>query len=139
MAKLSAHGAELDRREYPSYRVAVMTDGQILRNHGSGWKLWKRVKPGIQPAAVARKLREKYNARPPIFHEYVKILMDSCNLEHRGQLHMLVTLMPSDPDGVCVEFNDNNQYGGPQVDLDDCVKLCRLYESAMKTEVQETC
>lgn len=137
MAKLSAHGTELDRREYPTYRVAVMSDGQIMRNTGSGWKLWRRVKTGSDVAAYARDSRAKYDARPAIFHEYVQALQDTTSLEFRAQLHMLISLMPSDPDGVWSEFNDSHMYSGADIDIDDCVKLCRLYEAASAVPVSE--
>jgi hypothetical protein len=130
MAKLSAHGNELDRREYPSFRLAVMADGNILRDYGQGWKLYKRLKPGVNAVEYAASSRARYEARPPLFHEYVKAIRDAVAITHRSQLHILVSLMPNDPDGVYSEFNDNNQYSGPQIDLDDAVRLCTLYRSA---------
>ena len=134
MAKLSAHGRELDRMEYASFRVAIMSDGNIMRNSGSGWKLWKRLKPGANAAEYAKRQREKYNARPALFHEYIAALTDAVSLENRGRLHMTVSLMPTDPDGVWSELDS---YSGPLVDLDDCVKLCRLYQVASETPIAE--
>lgn len=130
MAKLKAHGTELDRREYPRYRVAVMSDGNIMRDCGAGWKLWKRVQAGIDVQVYAINTRAKYDARPAIFHEYVKTLQDAVSLAFRSELHELVSLLPSDPDGVWSEFNDHHMYSGADIDLDDCVKLCRIYQAA---------
>ncbi len=121
MARLSAHGQELDRREYPSCRVAVMSDGNIMRNYGQGWKLWKRVKPGIDVRQYAQGLRARYDARPAEFHNYMKALSDACDLEHRARLHMAIDLMPTDPDGVWSTMDDYS-YG---VDLEDIVRACR--------------
>src|SRR5574340_10382 len=135
MAKLSAHGIELDRREYPSGRVAVMSDGKILRNQGFGWKLWKRVKPGVDPKVYAEDARKRYEARPAVFHEYMRELINAADLEHRYRLHTAVSLLPNDPDGVWSEVNDT--YSGYSIDLDDCLKLCRLYEAAMAARSEE--
>lgn len=130
MAKLSAHGKELDRREYPSFRVAVMGDGHILRDNGQGWKLWKQIKPDVDPVGYAAKVRAQYDARPAIFHEYIKALRAAVSLEFRGRLHVLVELMPNDPDGVTVEFNDSTRYSDSGIDLDEAVELCRIYSAA---------
>lgn len=130
MAKLKAHGYELDRREYPAQRVAVMSDGHIMRDYGSGWKLWKKLKPGIDAKDYAKRIRAQYDAHPPVFHAYVKALMDATDIKHRSFLHEAVRLMPTDPDGVWSEFNDF--WYGNEVDLDDCVKLCRLYQEAIR-------
>ena len=131
MAKLKAHGIELDRREYPSSRVAVMSDGNIMRDYGQGWKLYKRLKPDATCSIqeYATNVRAKYDARPAIFHEYVKALMDAVPLTNRGRLHTAVSLMPNDPDGVWSELD--SPFSGPLVDLDDCVKLCRIYSAAI--------
>lgn len=128
-------GLELDRREYPSNRVAVMSDGNIMRNTGQGWKLWKKLKPGVDPADYAQRMRAQSDARPAMFHEYVKALMDAVAIELRGRLHNAVSLMPNDPDGVWSEFD---LWNGPQVDLDDCIKLCALYERAAATTQEVT-
>lgn len=137
MARLKAHGIELDRREYATQRVAVMSDGNIMRDFGTGWKLWKRLKVGVDPKEYAAKCRASYNALPEFFHDYVKTLKDATGLPFRSRLHELVKVMPSDPDGVYSEFNDHT-YGGDTVDLDDCVKLCRLYQAASLIPMEET-
>lgn len=136
MAKLKAHGFELDRQEYASFRLAVMSDGHIMRDYGSGWKLWKKVKPGVDVREYAQRMRARYDARHPVFHEYVKTLMQATDMKHRSFLHEAVRLMPNDPDGVWSEFNDH--WYGNEVDLDDCVKLCRLYQVAAESPISET-
>jgi len=65
MAKLSARGrTEIARfkrtavyhdeftgtdREYV-VKVALMSDGNILRNNGGGWKTWRKIRKGIADA-----------------------------------------------------------------------------------------
>lgn len=127
MAKLSAHGTELARRETPTARIAVMSDGQIMRNQGFGWKLWKRLKPGVNATEYARKFDVHTAAIPVEVHNYIEALRDACDLEHRCRLHQAITLMPNDPDGVWSEFDD---YSGYSLDLDDIVKACRWYQIA---------
>lgn len=121
MAKLSAHGRELDRREYCDCRIAVMSDGNVMRNFGQGWKLYKKVKPGVDIAQYAKDLRAKYDARPEVFHSYIKALIDCTDLEHRARLHMAIDLMPEDPDGVWSEMD----MGYHSVDIEDVVRACR--------------
>jgi hypothetical protein len=45
-------------------RIAIMSNGAVLRNEGSGWKAWKRVKVGVDPVAYAAKAGATYDARP---------------------------------------------------------------------------
>lgn len=138
MAKLSAHGTELARRETPTVRIAVMSDGQIMRNYGQGWKLWRRVKAGVDITAYAAKFDQHTIEIMPELQRYVATLIDACDLEHRARLHTTISLMPSDPDGVWSELND---YSGYTLDLNDICRACRAYEaveSAIKAETVST-
>jgi hypothetical protein len=127
MARLSAHGVELARRETPTGCITVMADGQIMRNQGFGWKLWKRTKPGVNPVEYARKFNERTAAIMPEIRDYIKALMNACDLEHRVRLHTAISLMPQDPDGVWSEFDD---YSGYSLDLDDICRACQAYLAA---------
>jgi hypothetical protein len=109
-----------------------MSDGQIMRNQGQGWKLWKRLKPGVDPAEYARKFRERSAAIMPEVRMYIEALADAVDLEHRWMLHESIVAMPEDPDGCWSALDDY----GCGADLDDIVKACRLYlvaEKATKT------
>ncbi len=129
MAKLSAHGREeLLRLEYPTHRLAVMSDGKILKNSGSGWKEFKRLKPEVKPVDYAIRTKATYDARPRSFHTYVKALIDAVTLENRWRLHTAIELMPTDPDGVWSELDDWN---GPLVEAYECRSLCELYLLAL--------
>ncbi len=128
MAKLSAHGTELARRETPTARIAVMSDGQIMRNWGAGWKLWKKLKPGVDAHEYARKFDERTKAILPQVQMYIDALIDACDLEHRGRLHTAISLMPQDPDGVWSEFDDGSGWSGYSIDLEDIIKACRMYQ-----------
>jgi len=111
----------LARMEFADCRIAIMSDGSVLRNQGAGWKSWKRVKAGVDPVAYAAKARAAYDARSAEFHAYIRALAAACDLEHRAQLNALVDQMPNDPDAVWSMFDD------PAYDLqiEDVVRCCR--------------
>ena len=133
MATLYKHGEKLATRETPNSRIAVMSDGQIMRNYGQGWKLWKRLKPGVDQAEYARKFDARTKALPPEVRDYIQALADAVDLEHRWMLHEAIKAMPQDPDGCWSSVEDY----GYTPDLDDVVKACRLYQAcelAIKTQ-----
>ncbi len=121
MTRLNQHGTELARMEYTDCRIAIMSDGAILRNDGTGWERWKHLKVGVEPAAYAAKAKAAYNSRNAEFHAYIRALAAACSLEHRAQLHALVDQMPEDPDAVWALFED------PRYDLqiEDVLRCCR--------------
>jgi hypothetical protein len=121
MARLNEHGTDLARTEYSDCRVAVMSDGSVLRNQGTGWKRWKRVKPGVDPVNYAAKMRAAYDVRPAEFHSYIRALAAACDLAHRGQLNALVEQMPEDPDAVWSMFDDP----GYELQIEDVARCCR--------------
>ena len=121
MTRLNQHGTELARTEYADCRVAVMSDGSVLRNQGAGWKRWKRVKAGVDPVAFAAKMRASYDARPAEFHAYIRALVAACDLAHRAQLNALVDQMPEDPDAVWSLFDDS----GYELLVEDVARCCR--------------
>jgi len=130
MAKICAHGAIIGTVEYLTHAKRYMSDGVILKNNGpGGWKLAGKVKPGIDPAAAytaaASRLADKLGALPDVA-AYLRALHDLAGMGKRWKLHMAVTMMPDDPDGVWSEACDG--YGdNVHADLDDVCQLCRLY------------
>ena len=133
MAKIAAHGREIGTLEFTSYAKRYMSDGVILKNQGFGWKLYGKVKPGISPeqaynAAKAR--RDAALAERPANANYRKMLHSMCGLNKRWKLHMAISMMPEDPDGVWSEACDG--YGdNVHADLDEIVDLCIAYQAAM--------
>ena len=134
MARLKSHGRELDRREYAAFRVAVMSDGNVMRNVGSGWKLWKKVKAGVDPVHYAKETRKKYNSHPQVFHEYIEALSNTVPLEKRWELHTMISHMPEDPDGVWAHFDDRHLH----LDIKECIQLCRLYRELKDLPAERT-
>jgi hypothetical protein len=134
MARLKTHGTELARTEYGDCCVAVMSDGSVLRNQGYGGRRWKRVKAGVEPAVYATHMRAVYDALPAEFHAYIRALVATCNLEHRGQLNALVDQMPEDPDAVWSLFDDPG-YG---LEIGDVVRCRRARKMLDAVQLRST-
>src|SRR5262249_30288806 len=121
MARLGKHGTELARAEYADCRVVIMSDGHLMRNDGTGWHAWKRLKAGVDPVAYAARLRAAYDARPAEFHAYIRALVAACDLKHRARLNTLVGEMPEDPDAVLAVFDDFDY----DLQIEDVARCCR--------------
>jgi len=124
MAKLKAHGKEIARWELPSSRIALFEDGHLLRNRGDGWKLYRKLKPGVdvvEAAAHRNALMERKLEACPGWARLIKLLNGAASLRNRGLLLACIDMMPSDPDGVWSECNDSL---GLNLTVDDCVELC---------------
>jgi hypothetical protein len=133
MAKCSAHGTEIGTIYKSTSAKRYMSDGVILKNIGFGWKLYGKVKPGIDPKDAYSRAKTKYDealALRPNLAAYIKELHDMAGLSKRWKLHAAVSLMPDDYDGVwseaCDGYNDN-----VSASVDEISHLCRLYQAAM--------
>jgi hypothetical protein len=136
MAKLKCHGQEIGTIHYITKAKRYMSDGTILKNHGEGWKLHGKVKPGIDPATAFQNAQARADEslqKHPLTAEYRRQLHALCGQSKRWQLNAVVALMPDDPDGVWSEACDDWR-NLVDADLDDIVKLCQAYQAA----VQET-
>ena len=138
MAKCKAHGAEIGTIYFTTSAKRYMSDGVLLRNNGFGWKLHGKVKEGRDIAAVYEKAvaaHAEYDAMHPAVTAYRKALHDMAGLSKRWKLHLAVSLMPEDCDGVWSEACDG--YGdNVHADVDEVGALCRLYLSAMAEQKQ---
>lgn len=141
MATLSKHGGELLSIHGLTSDVSYRSDGQIMRNYGSGWKLWKKVKAGVSPVEAAQRAKERTEqadrelpARAAL-HAWV---LDNCPLSHRWKLIETVKLLADDSDGIFSAFDDDFSANGlrGRYSFEDCADLCRLYRAAM-VEAQE--
>lgn len=140
MAKCKAHGAEIGTVYYVTRAKRYMSDGTILHHRGQGWKLFGKVKAGIDPAAAyqsAKTRAEEYWSSHPLTADYRSKLHALCGQGKRAQLHMTVTLMPDDPDGVWSEACDDWRRL-VDADLDDIVALCRAYQLAAQERARDS-
>lgn len=134
MAKVSAHGKIIGTVYLTTKAKRYMSDGKCLVNHGFGWKL-QPLKAGLSAAdAYTNQVahQEKWKAAHPVSALYQAELHEIAPMSDgkRARLHLTIGMMPEDPDGVWSECCDS--YGDKvSADLDDIVKLCRLYRAAM--------
>ena len=122
MAKLKAHGQIIGQFEYVSGRIAVMSDGHVLRNTGGGWKLFRKAKPGITAQQILEGRTKSYNARReacPSLARYVELLAGTTSLENRYIVETSFELLGTDLDGVWAELNDH----GIKVTFEDVQEL----------------
>ena len=133
MAKLSAHGAEVGRIEYATFRRAYMSDGVVLTDDGFGWKLHGKLKPGIVPSEAFERSKAKHEAKlqsRPSLAAYARAMKAIAPLSKRWKLAVSLQAMPDDPDGIWSECCDG--YGDNiEADLDDICELCKLYGAAL--------
>ena len=128
MAKLKAHGTELARFEYANGTIVCMSDGHTLRNRGDGWKLFRKVKPGVDPVYAAEIRRNSFNKRRdacPIWARYVDLLAQTVSRSDRWKLNAAIEIMATDADGVWATLHDE----GIHLDVSEVVELCELYET----------
>lgn len=136
MAKLSAHGTIIGTIEYTCKVKRYMSDGKVLVNHGSGWKISGTLKSGVTPQDAFNRALQKqkdFLAARPAAAEYRRILHDLACASKRAKLHTCVTLMPGDCDGVWSEACDG--YGdNVSASVDEVAELCRAYVAAMSEQ-----
>jgi hypothetical protein len=131
MATLTKHGKEIGRIEYKTSIEAYFENGDILVNHGFGWKEYGKVKPGINPIDVYNKKRESlklHYEKYPIWKSFVSELHEIAGIKDRWKLFEAVKMMPDDPDGVWSEVCDG--YGDNlHASIEEIVILCRKYKA----------
>lgn len=142
MAVLSKHGIELFRIDDLTCRISFRSDGQIMRDNGSGWKLWKRLKAGVDAAEYADRHRAKWEAADkaqPFYCAFRDLLAELVPFKARHWVCVGLQTLPDDPDGLCVELQESGlrySEADPDLSLDDCCKLCEAYR-LMQREREE--
>jgi len=139
MAVLSKHGSELYRYEGITFRLSFRTDGNIMRNNGNGWKLWKRCKAGVDPAEYAERQREYHlqkDRENPGFVRFRALMQELVPFQARYWVQTAIQHLPDNPDGVYTELSESSlRYTDydPELSIDDCVDLCQAYKVATTT------
>ena len=136
MARLASHGRHVII-DCIWYQKAICEDGKILRNNGRGWKICANVKKEYtwQQAAdiKQRSLTALYETLPTV--KALKEWLDKHvkSRAKRAYLKMALDYLGNDVDGFWSELHDQSYNPDvPQLDLDECVEICRLYELAVK-------
>ena len=130
MATLSKHGEELGRIELLTSKIAYFSDGKILRNNGNGWKLYRKVKPGVDPmeAFQARVAAQaQFLDVRPCFVEFKRLFHSMFSFSHRYMAKTGLEMLGNDADGLWSELNDMAHI---DCDISELVELCRLYEAS---------
>ncbi len=134
MAKIAAHGKEIGTVYLTTKAKRYMSDGKILVNHGFGWKLGPKLKPGVTVQEAYRHQVERsrqFAEKHPCAAAYKRELHAMCGISKRWKLHAAITTMPDDCDGVWSECCDG--YGDNiSADVDEVGALCRLYQAAVE-------
>jgi hypothetical protein len=129
MATISKHGEEFLRIERLADKIAYFSDGKILRNQGNGWKLWRKVKPGVDlvaHAAERKAFSERWQSERPAYTAFKREFHAIVSFSERYMFLTLLQTLANDPDGVWVEANDMLRIS---IGVEECCDLCRLYEA----------
>lgn len=130
MATIYKH-SEIGQIERLTHKLCYCLDGKILRNQGAGWKIYGKLKPGIDPQAHFEKARANYAeklATKPAFAAWRREVHKYA-FSKRGLLVEMVKTLGNDIDGLWVELND---LCGIHASLDDCQALVDKYNAAIE-------
>lgn len=130
MATIYKHG-EIGQIERLTHKLCYCLDGKILRNNGNGWKLWAKLKPGIDPQAhFARKQAEYANklTTKPAFAAWRRKI-HSYAFGKRTLLVEAIKMLGNDIDGLWSELNDICRIS---VTVEDCQSLVDKYNAAIE-------
>lgn len=131
MATLYKHG-EIGQIERLTFKVAYCADGNILRNDGYGWKIWRKIKEGIDPVELFHKKQKEYQEKLislPCFAAWRKAI-HAFPLKHRAIIVEGVRMLGNDLDGLTSELQDY----GIQIDYDETKELNDAYEAALEEQ-----
>jgi hypothetical protein len=138
MAKLSANGLELYRKEGLCKRYSFRSNGWILVNSGGGWKRFRKMRADRTPLEVAEAQEAKDHQRDsdyPAFAEYRAILHLAVGIDYRWGLDSMVGAGYTDPANLAADYADKYKYSdSPTVTIATIERLCRAYRLAVEEE-----
>lgn len=110
MATIYKHGGEVGRIDKLTFSMLFCEDGKILRNHGAGWRIWRKVKQDVVCGVhgAYRRCRDDYAANleaMPAFAHWRR-LVHEFPLRKRALVVYAVQHLPEDPDGLWSELED---------------------------------
>ena len=131
MAKLSANGLELYRKEGLCKRFSFRSNGWILVNSGGGWKRFRKMRAGQTPLEVAESQEAKDRQRDsdyPAYAEYRAILHLAAGIDQRRGLDSMVSANPTDHRNLADDYADKYEYSDRRVvPIATMEKLCAAY------------
>jgi hypothetical protein len=139
MAKLSAHGTELARIDAIIVRYSIRSDGHILRNGGSGWKLWRKTSNPVDYAETATARQATLATDYPARQAYKLALHRVAPLAYRWVVDSTIGGRAyADIETLSANWDGNYRYEpqAPKLSLEQWRELDQLYR-AMGTEREE--
>ena len=134
MAKLSANGSELYRKEGLCRRYSFRSNGWILVNSGGGWKRFRKMRAGRTPQEVASSQEATDKQREidyPAYVEYKALLHSAVSLDHRRGLDSMVSASLNDHVTLAAEFAYKYRYSSCRVvrvvSITMMERLCNAY------------
>ena len=131
MAKLSANGSELYRKEGVCRRFSFRSNGWILVNSGGGWKRFRKMREGRTPQEVASSQEAIDKQREidyPAYDEYRALLHSAVGIDHRWGLDSMVSASLNDHVTLAAEFADKHRYSECRaVSITMMDRLCNAY------------
>ena len=138
MASLSKHGQNI-QIEFLTTKKAYCSDGKILKNYGSGWKLWGKLKPGFdwqERAQMAKDNQKQYRSDHPAWAEFIKLVIQYCpSLKKRVYVMTGLEMCSNDPDGLYIDLDDNYETSN-YLTFDDVNQLCKAYDQAQEEKAR---
>lgn len=132
MATLYKHGSEIGRIDTTTSTIAYMSDGNIMRNAGNGWKLWKKCKPGYTPEAAFAKAQERQqsgdDANPT--RKELRKAMRGITASKRWMVMETLNLLGDDIDGAWSTLDD---YGFP-ISLEEIQEIAGYHSAALRRQ-----
>lgn len=128
MATIYKHG-ELGQIERLTHKVCYCADGKILKNYGAGWKVWGKLKPGIDPLAHFEKCKANYAEKlqkMPAFANWRKKLHNAFSFKNRRLAVESIKMLGDDWDGAWASLDDY----GIRVDFESFMSVCAAYKLA---------
>ena len=131
MAKLSANGLELYRKEGLCRRFSFRSNGWILVNSGGGWKRFRKMRAGRTPQEVASSQEatdKRRDADYPAYVEYRALLHSAVGIDYRWGLDSMVSASPTDHVNTAADFATKYNYSDCRaVPIATMEKLCVAY------------
>lgn len=134
MAKLKSHGEELFRIDLTTCRQAYFSDGNILRDYGDGWKLYRKLKLGIDATEHAKKRKEFFDNQDSAQADFRRAMVNEWKKPiDRARVFTVIQMLGNDLDGCWSELDD----AGIGTDCETLGKLIVLYDLAVKENKEE--
>jgi hypothetical protein len=130
MAVLSKHGTELLRVDLLWHKLSYRSDGNVLRNNGSGWKMFKKMKGDSREtfAAIAeraKRISQEEDEKNPFYQQFRGLLYSLVPFVNRYTVVSGLKAFSHDPDGLYIELNEC--YSEFKLSASDCISLCQSY------------